>query len=62
MPTTFKMEGIMVEGELYVRETDCRRAVNDAMTAAKNAERGRCADEIKRLQTQLDHIQFPTQA
>lgn len=38
-----KMDGIVIEGELYVLEADARRVVNDAMTMAKIAERERCA-------------------
>jgi len=43
MAAAFEMDGILLDGELYVREADARRVVNDAMTAAKNAERERCA-------------------
>lgn len=43
MTAAIKMEGVSMGGKLYVLESDCRRAVNEAMTAAKNAERERCA-------------------
>jgi len=43
MPAAFKMEGVSIGGKIYVLEADCRRTVNAAMAAAKNAERERCA-------------------
>lgn len=35
MPTEYRMQGYMIEGELHVREADCRRAVSEALRTGK---------------------------
>lgn len=35
MTKEFRMQGYMIEGELHVREADCRRAVSDALQTGK---------------------------